>query len=71
MNTVNRELSKLYNWFSSNKLSINVNKTNLILFGRSRKVVQDHNFSIIMNDVLLKQVTCTKFLGVHIDQDLN
>ena len=30
---VNNELSKLNEWFSINKLSLNVNKTNLMVFG--------------------------------------
>jgi len=69
--TVNSELSKLYNWLCSNKLSINVNKTNFILLGRSCKLVRDHNFSISMSGVVLKQIACSQFWGVYINEALN
>jgi len=36
-NTVNQELKKLNEWFISNKLSLNIKKTNYILFCSKKK----------------------------------
>ena len=71
MLTVNMELLKVAEWFRANRLSLNVAKTNYILFGTRRKCLSDTNFSIRINDNTIERATFTKFLGVHIDQDLN
>ena len=34
---VNQELVKLQNWFAVNKLSLNVNKTSFMIFGKKEK----------------------------------
>jgi hypothetical protein len=68
---VNEELLKLSNWFRANTLSLNVRKTNYILFGNKSKLCYDHNFHITIEGHLLERVTFTKFLGVYIDEDLN
>ena len=34
--TVNNELEKLDKWFRANKLSLNVNKTNVIMFANKK-----------------------------------
>ena len=65
--TVNLELNKLATWFRANKLSLNVNKTNFILFGHKRYPV---NIIVQIDDVPLLQVTNTKFLGVIVDSKL-
>ena len=71
MKTVNDELHKLSEWFRANKLSLNVNKTNYILFGNRSKACFDSNFCILFDNKLLERVANTKFLGVFIDEDLN
>ena len=65
---VNSELDKLNTWFMVNKLSLNVSKTNYILFG-NRKVHSDLDIKI-HNDKITR-VSETKFLGVWIDEKLN
>ncbi len=70
MLTVNMELLKVAEWFRANRLSLNVAKTNYILFGTRRKCLSDTNFSISINDNTIERATFTKFLGVYIDQDL-
>ena len=70
INIVNNELIKLCVWFQVNKLSLNVNKTNYMLFGRKGRTVID-NFHININDVKIERVKSFKFLGVFIDEDLN
>jgi hypothetical protein len=65
MLTVNMELKKLSEWFRANRLSLNVAKTNYILFGTRRKCLSDTNFAITINENLIERVTFTKFLGVY------
>ena len=55
-----------------NKLSINVNKTNFILFTSPRKNHSSHTVAdkILINDIPIKQVHSVKFLGVYLDKHL-
>ena len=62
------ELDKLNVWFSVNKLSLNISKTNFIIFG-NRKVKEDVKIKI--NNMNIERVFVTKFLGVLIDHQLN
>ena len=65
---VNNELSKLYTWFAINKLSLNVDKTNYMLFtNRSVESILDVN----INNVTIDRVYIAKFLGVFIDHKLS
>ena len=66
--TATTELNKFCDWFSANKLSLNVNKTNYMIFNNSRSIRWDKD--VYMNGSLVNQVTTTKFLGVHIDDRL-
>jgi Reverse transcriptase (RNA-dependent DNA polymerase) len=71
MKSINIELSKLSDWFRANKLSLNVKKTNYILFGKKRLPNFDQNFELIIDGNRLERVQSTKFLGVYIDEKLN
>ena len=64
---ISRELNKLHVWLSVNKLSLNVDKTNYILFG-NRKYID--NVCISMNNSIITRVRATTFLGVIIDEKL-
>ena len=69
--TINRELAKLFvydcTWFSVNRLSLNLVKTNYMLF-RSRP--PDNELALTINNVVLPRVPATKFLGIIIDDSL-
>ena len=65
MYIVNSELDKLNVWFRVNKLSLNISKTNYILFGK-KSISQ--NFHVLINGVTIERVEKTKFLGVYIDK---
>ena len=67
--TVSKELDKLNIWFAVNKLSLNVSKTNFILFGNKKHTTEDVHITI--NNVKIDRVYVTKFLGVMIDHNLN
>ena len=65
---LDRELAKLFVWFSINKLSLNFGKTNYMLF-RGRP--PDLELHLKINNAEIPKVTATKFLGIVIDDRLN
>ena len=71
--TVNDELKLINEWFTANKLSLNVKKTKYILFCKQSKIddlpLKLPTLRINNNEV--KRVYDTSFLGVTIDESLN
>ena len=67
---VNNELAKIVNWLKVNKLSLNLTKTNFMIFHPRQKKV-NVNVPLTLENTVIKQVTETKFLGVLIDQHLS
>ena len=72
--TVQTELNNLNNWFCSNKLRINVTKTNFVLFMTRQKETSTnlsafHNLQISSLNIDRKEQT--KFLGLLLDKNLN
>ena len=65
---MSKELSKLDEWFKINRLSLNMNKTNYILFSNTRR---PKHTNIHVNNHNIVKVESTKFLGVQIDDKLN
>ena len=66
---VSNELDKLNEWFAVNKLSLNLSKTNVMLFTNCRR---DQNVSISINNYCeIDMVYKTKLLGVMIDSKVN
>ena len=68
---INSSLDKIYNWFSTNKLSLNVEKTNYILFHRARQKLPDSSPTIQIDSKTVSRVSVTKFLGIYLDQNMN
>ena len=66
--TVSKELDTLCTWFQVNKLSLNIAKTNFMVFG-NKKCENNHLVSI--NGMYINRAYVTKCLGVHIDCHLN
>ena len=67
---INEELEYIDLWMKVNKLSVNTNKTNYILFkGKNKKIYK--NISIIFDKTQLVQKQSIKFLGVVIDENLS
>ena len=69
INTLNCELDKLSNWFSANRLSLNLTKTNFMEF-KPRQKKHSSNFSVVINERTIAQVNETVFLGVVLDENL-
>lgn len=67
---MNLEMNKLVEWTIANKLSLNVDKTNYMIFKTKGKRVQSR-LSVNINNKPLKQVKSSKFLGVIIDEHLS
>ena len=68
LNTVNSELKCIYEWICCNKLSLNVQKTQSMLFSNSISTLPG-NPSLINTPIDL--VESTKFLGLFIDNKLS
>ena len=66
--TLNRELAKLFVWYSINKWSLNLGKTNYMLF-RGRP--PDLELHLKINNAEIPKVTATKLVGIVIDDILN
>ena len=71
--TVNDKLIKINEWFSANKLSINVEKTKFSLFHKSGKKYSNpsHPPTLKINNYDIERVNTMKFLGVLLDDDLS
>ena len=67
--TINNELLSVAEWMKSNRLAINVKKTNLILF-HSIQHKPSQSLSIKINDALIDEVTSAKYLGITFDSNL-
>ena len=63
----NTELDKLHVWFAVNTLSINVTKTNYMMFENCKL---NTSISIKINKKALDRVKVTKWLGILIDDKL-
>ena len=67
---LNIELRKLVLWIQSNKLSLNVEKTNFILFKPRKKRIHE-SINIDINSRQIERIYHTKFLGIYISCDLS
>ena len=68
--SLNSELNKLSTWFKANKLSLNLKKTNFMLF-KPRQKRYHFPMQICINEQRIEQVKETVFLGVVLDEHLS
>ena len=69
-NIVNIELLKLSDWFKADKLSLNIKKSNYIIF-RPRQKRQITSLPLYINDHELHRTDHVVFLGVILDEHLS
>ena len=71
--TVSDELSKIKEWFSANKLSLNVGETKFSLFHKSCKKysIPPHLPILKINNGDIKRVNAMKFLSVLLNDNLS
>jgi hypothetical protein len=67
---VNKDLEILNDWFKANKLSLNINKTNYMLFTNKRGPTNCNLVLKIGSEILIRK-SYLKFLGIYIDDNLN
>ena len=59
----------LVQWLQANKIALNVNKTDIVIFRSPRKqITKKMNFHL--SGQKIRQKTCIKYLGVLIDEHL-
>ena len=67
---VNRELQKVRKWLEANRLALNIDKTNFVLFHSFHRNLTEHIVLKISNKKL-KQESHARFLGVLPDSTLS
>ena len=68
--TINKELCKLYFWLNVNRLSLNIDKTNYIIFHPFNKPIK-HHITIQINKKAISEKEFIKYLGVMMDSTLS
>lgn len=67
---ISADLKNLTEWFKANKLSLNITKTNYMLFTKNDKDYK-RNMNLRLSNEDITRVNSTKFLGMIIDDKLN
>ena len=68
----NKDLKNVKAWLSSNKLSLNIAKTEYLLIGSRPKIKRmDVQPTVKIDTCPIKRVKCAKMLGVETDEHLN
>ena len=67
---INNELKLISDWFACNKLSLNVDKTQYILFEKSKNARTEILGDLVINGRNIAHVDNVKFLGIHIDEKM-
>lgn len=67
---VRNDLKTLSDWFLNNLLTINISKTNYVIFSAKNKNI-DSNFQLMINDEIIERKTHEKYLGLSLDNHLN
>ena len=68
-NILAEELPKVSDWLKANKLSLNVKKTNFMVF-RNKKDNSGPLLNLAINGETVEEVQCAKYLGIFIDHKL-
>ena len=68
--TINSEMLELSDWFKANRLSLNVKKSNYVIF-KPRQRREEFYLNIEINDHKMIRVEEVTFLGVILDEDLS
>ena len=70
ISTMNVALEKINVWMKTNKLSVNIGKTNYIIFKPKQKSIA-MNMLVIFDKNSLNRVNVVKFLGIFIDENIS
>ena len=68
---LNQDLLNIKEWLLANKFSLNVTKSEYMHFGTNFRLSNlGKIFSIVIGDKQIKRVETTKYLGIHLDENL-
>ena len=67
-NSVNHEMTKVMDWLTANKLSLNISETKYTLI--TNKHVNSESFVINLNRNRIERTMTYKYLGVIVDEKL-
>ena len=67
---VNRELRKVRKWLEANRLALNIDKTNFVIFHSQQRKITDQ-IVLRIGRKKINRETCVKFLGVLLDSNLS
>jgi len=67
----NNCIQKINEWFHSNLLSVNIKKTNYLIFSNKNSNNEDEQINILLNNVPIKEVSEITHLGMQISGDLS
>ena len=67
---VNRELQKVRKWLEANRLALNIDMTNFVIFQSQQRKITDH-IVVRFGRKSIKQESCAKFLGILSDSNLS
>ena len=68
---VNKELGNVKQWLDTNRLSLNIEKTNFIIFRSQRNHPLTDNINIKIGKQNVKRSQYVKFLGILLDENLS
>ena len=67
-----QDFANVVDWFRANKLSVNLSKTNYIIFRPRNMTIQNlDEFNLSFGNTVIKRVDVSKFLGIFVDSNLN
>ncbi len=67
---VNKEMNKIFQWLCSNRLALNISKTNFVIFHPYNKPLKEV-ITLKINKKAIAEEPCVKYLGVLIDSTLS
>ena len=67
---INTELAHVETWLNTNKLSLNISKSNFVIFHPPQKKANDP-IKLYVNNTLLEEKNHVKYLGIMMDNNLN
>ena len=69
--TLTSALNKISSWLKANKLTLNVKKSNLVLFSIGKNHKNKENIKLTISNEELEQKDYAKYLGIYIDKNLS
>jgi hypothetical protein len=67
---MNDVLKGVSEWYDANRLVLNVDKSQSMLIGKKTESDIRNDFAVVLNGVPVERVQSTKYLGLHIDENL-